>query len=186
MIETLRDFINKMDELGIEYMVTGSYAMSAYGEIRMTKDIDVVIELSPTDVLSFFDRFKDGYYVSDVSIRRAVDRKSMFNLISNEHGGKIDCIIQKNTDFARSSFSRRYKVSVAGIEFWNTTREDLIISKLLWAKDTRSEMQIRDVANLTSTDYDAMYVRHWIVQQGLLDIWSEVEKWKTLHNLPEN
>ena len=62
MIETLRDFIAKMDALGIEYMVTGSYAMSAYGEIRMTKDIDVVIVISPADVRAFLAQFIDKYY----------------------------------------------------------------------------------------------------------------------------
>lgn len=181
MIETLRDFIEAMNALGIEYMVTGSYAMSAYGEIRMTKDVDVVIELSSGHVDKFFDRFKARYYINEASIRRAIDRSSMFNIVNNEHGGKIDCIIKKDTDFARSSFSRRYKVSVAGIEFWNITCEDLIVSKLLWAKDTHSEMQIRDIANLTGSRYDDDYVNRWIAQLDLDDIWSEVEKWKILH-----
>ena len=186
MIETLRDFVEKMNRLGIEYMVTGSYAMSAYGEIRMTKDIDVVIELSPVDVMSFFELFRDEYYVSDVSIRRAIDRKSMFNLVNHEHGGKVDCIIHKNTDFARSSFSRRFKVSIAGFEFWNTTLEDLVVSKLQWAKETFSEMQIRDIANLTSSDYDEDYVKKWIAQLDLHDIWAEVGKWKTQHRALES
>ncbi len=186
MIETLRDFVEKMNNLGIEYVVTGSYAMSAYGEIRMTKDIDVVVKLSSKDVTSFYGLFNDGYYVSDVSIRRAIDRGSMFNVVSNEHGGKIDCIIQKNTDFARTSFARRYKVSVAGIEYWNTTKEDLIVAKLQWAKDTHSEMQIRDIANLTSTSYDADYVGHWVAELDLKDIWAEVEKWRTQHKPLEN
>lgn len=186
MIETLRDFIEKMNALRIEYMVTGSYAMSAYGEIRMTKDIDVVIELTLKDVSVFFERFKEKYYVNDESIRRAINRGSMFNLVNNEHGGKIDCIIQKDTEFARSCFLRRYKVAVADIEFWNITREDLIVSKLLWAKDTNSEMQIRDIANLTSTGFDTGYVDKWIEHLCLNDIWFEVEKWKILHKPLEN
>jgi predicted nuclease of predicted toxin-antitoxin system len=181
MIETLRDFVDKMNGLGIEYMVTGSYAMSAYGEIRMTKDIDVVVEISSTDVASFFEVFRQGYYVSNVSIRRAIDRRSMFNVVSNENGAKIDCIIQKDTDFARTSFTRRYKVKVAGIEYWNTTREDLIVAKLQWAKDTHSEMQIRDIANLTATSYDADYVGRWIEELGLKEVWEEVGKWKIQH-----
>jgi hypothetical protein len=41
MIETMRDFIHKVDVLGIKYMVTGTYALGAYGGIRMTRDIDV-------------------------------------------------------------------------------------------------------------------------------------------------
>ncbi|MEQ1646246.1 MAG: hypothetical protein ABL959_22530, partial [Pyrinomonadaceae bacterium] len=118
--------------------------------------------------------------------RRAIERESMFNLVNNEHGGKVDCIIHKDTEFARSSFARRYKVSVAGIEFWNTTRDDLIVSKLLWARDTNSEMQIRDIANLTSGSYDQGYVRRWIAQLNLNDIWAEVEKWKTQHEPLEN
>lgn len=49
MIETLRDFVEKANSPGLEYMITGSYAMSTYGEIRMTRDIDIVIQLSETD-----------------------------------------------------------------------------------------------------------------------------------------
>src|SRR5688572_3240488 len=154
MIETLRDFVAKINELGIDYMVTGSFAMSAYGEIRMTRDIDVVIQINENRIKPFTKLFEREYYVSDESIRRAISNRSMFNVISHVHGGKIDCIVMKDTDFARTSFQRRYKVSVAGLEFWTTTKEDLIIAKLNWASDSHSEMQIRDIANLTLSEYD--------------------------------
>ena len=186
MIETLRDFVSKVDALGIEYMVTGSYAMSAYGEIRMTRDIDVVIQFFQKDLVPFFNTFKDEYYVSDKSIKRALSHRSMFNIISHAHGGKIDCIIQKDTDFARASFARRYRETVSGIEFWTTTKEDLIIAKLNWARDSHSEMQIRDIANLTGSEYDSAYVDEWIGRLGLEEIWAEVEQWKTQHNLSNN
>lgn len=186
MIETMQDFIGKLDDLGIEYMVTGSYAMSAYGEIRMTRDIDVVIQLTENDATPFLKRFQEEYYVSDDSIRRALDRKSMFNIVSQAHGGKVDCIIQKDTEFARTSFARRYKEKVSGVEFWTTTREDLIIAKLNWAKDSHSEMQIRDIANLTSSEYDARYVDGWIDRLGLREIWAEVGQWKIQHTQPNN
>src|SRR5687768_17886712 len=92
MIETLRDFVTKANALGIEYMVTGSFAMSAYGEIRMTRDIDVVIQIEASQAEPFAKLFEDEYYVSDESIKRAIERRSMFNVINHEHGGKIDCI----------------------------------------------------------------------------------------------
>jgi hypothetical protein len=181
MIETMRDFIEKMDDLGIEYMVTGSYAMSAYGEIRMTRDVDIVVQMAEKHLKPFIERFKDEYYVSEDSIRRALNRGSMFNIVSQVHGGKIDCIIRNDTDFARASFARRYKENVAGIEFWITTREDLIIAKLDWAKDSHSEMQIRDVANLTDAEYDSAYVSGWLDKLGLREIWDEVGQWKIQH-----
>ena len=179
MIETLRDFVAKASELEIEYMVTGSFAMSAYGEIRFTRDIDVVLQISEDQATPFAQLFAADYYVSEESVRRAILRRSMFNVINQEHGGKLDCIVMKDTDFARTSFGRRYKVAISGIEFWTTTREDLIIAKLSWARNTHSEMQIRDIANLTSREYDSDYVADWIERLDLRNIWNEVEEWET-------
>lgn len=186
MIETMRDFIEKIDALGIEYMVTGSYAMGAYGEIRMTRDVDVIVQFGEKHIAPFLARFKDQYYVDEMSVRRAIGRRSMFNIISQVHGGKIDCIIQKDTDFARASFARRYRESVAGVNFWTTTKEDLIVAKLDWARDTYSEMQIRDIANLTGSEYDSDYVNDWIQRMNLDEIWSKVERWKTRRKQQDN
>lgn len=186
MIETLRDFVTIADRISIEYMVTGSFAMSAYGEIRMTRDIDIVVQLSEKNVSPLARSFGEKYYISDNSIRRAITNRSMFNIVNSEWGTKIDCIIQKDTEFARQSFQRRRKAVVSGIEFWTTTKEDLILAKLIWARDTHSEMQIRDIANLTSNEYDSNYVNDWIDRIGLAGIWAEVEQWKTQHQRLEN
>ena len=178
MIETLRDFVHKSNALKIDYMVTGSFAMSAYGEIRFTRDIDIVLQISEDQATGFARLFEPDYYVSEESVKRAILRKSIFNVINHEHGGKLDCIVMKDTEFARASFDRRYKVTVSGVEFWTTTREDLIVAKLNWARETHSEMQIRDIANLTKTEYDSGYVDGWIERLDLRSIWTAVEEWK--------
>src|SRR5689334_12666476 len=134
MIETLRDFVIKADQLGIEYMVTGSFAMSAYGQIRHTKDIDIVIELPLRLVGQFAAVFEsERYYISENSVQRAVERRSMFNVVDKQYGDKIDFIIRKDTDFAKESFSHRRKATTGGVEFWTSMKEDLIIAKLDWA-----------------------------------------------------
>lgn len=186
MLETLRDFVAKVDSLGVEYMISGSYAMSVYGEIRTTRDIDVVIELRHEDVARFAEAFSDDYYVSDDSIHSAISRRSMFNIISHRHGGKIDCIIGKDTEFARWTFRRRIRSRIADVEVWVTTKEDLILAKLNWARDTHSAMQIRDIANLTDSDYDADYIDQWIEDLGLQTIWSKVSEWKTQREKTED
>jgi hypothetical protein len=53
------------------------------------------------------------------------------------------------------------------------SKEDLIISKLWWAKDSRSELQLRDVKNLASTGGDTDYVDHWTSELGLQNLWLE-------------
>ena len=186
MIETLRDFVAKANELGLEYMVTGSFAMSAYGEIRFTRDIDIVLQISEAQAKPFAELFEADYYVNEESVKRAILRRSMFNVINQVHGGKLDCIVMKDTEFARASFSRRYKVTVSGVEFWTTTREDLIVAKLNWARDTHSEMQIRDIANLTTTEYDFGYVADWVERLDLRNIWIEVKTWETRQERTES
>lgn len=186
LIETLRDFVAIADKLGIEYMVTGSFAMSAFGEIRTTRDVDIVVQLSEKHISPLAKAFGRSYYINESSIRRAIENHSMFNIVNSEWGTKIDCILQKDTEFALQNFKRRRRVKVSEIEFWTTTKEDLILSKLNWAKDTHSSLQIRDIANLTLSEYDSGYVNDWIDRMNLADIWAEVEKWKIQHLKSEN
>lgn len=185
MIETLRDFVERAERLDIEYMVTGSFAMSAYGEIRSTRDIDIVVQLRENQAASLVNSFTEDFYVSETSVRRAIVQRSMFNMIKQPFGEKIDCIVQKETEFARTSFANRRLAIVSDVEFWTTTKEDLIIAKLEWSRDSHSELQIRDIANLTSSEYDSEYLEKWIDGLGLSRIWNEVEQWKTRRDTSE-
>jgi len=44
---------------------------------------------------------------------------------------------------------------------WITSREDLILSKLVWARDTDSEMQLRAVRTLIDESVDWPYLKDW-------------------------
>jgi hypothetical protein len=61
---------------------------------------------------------------------------------------KVDLIVRKNSEYRHAEFERRKSVEFAGISTWITSREDLILSKLVWARDSGSEMQLRDVRTL--------------------------------------
>lgn len=181
MLEVLRDFVERAEQAKISYMITGSFAMSAFGEIRFTRDIDIVIELSRETVDKFIALFEENYYIGKNSVNRAIEKQSMFNLIHLEKAIKIDCIIRKNTEFEKLKFQNRRKANVGEMTFWTITKEDLILSKLKWASDSFSEMQIRDVANLTANEYDSEYVRTWINRLELKAIWQKVLEWKIQH-----
>jgi hypothetical protein len=59
---------------------------------------------------------------------------------------------------------------------WFISPEDLIISKLLWAKDSLSEMQLKDVRNLIKTvdKLDLKYIDNWIGQLRLEGLYKKV------------
>lgn len=179
MVATLKDVTNRLSELGIEYMVTGSFAMSSYTTARTTLDIDVILEISGADADRFQRAFEGDYYVDATSIRRAVDRRSMFNIISNSTLVKIDCIVRKPTEFERKKFERRRRAAIGGVEFWLISKEDLIVSKLEWAKETYSELQFRDIRNLIESGADEVPIQNAIADLGLEETWKAFEEWKT-------
>jgi len=47
------------------------------------------------------------------------------------------------------------------------TREDLILSKLVWAKPSGSELQLRDVRALLAGGADLGYLRRWAADLGV-------------------
>jgi len=83
----------------------------------------------------------------------------MFNLIHNHAVIKVDCVVLKTDAYRQEEFGRRRKINLGDFETWIVSCEDLVLSKLFWARDSKSEMQLRDVHNLLSTDCDMEYLR---------------------------
>ena len=59
------------------------------------------------------------------------------------------------------------------VSVWIVSKEDLIISKLYWARDSHSEFQLRDVKNLLVSGYDVAYLEQWTRELGLYDLLQE-------------
>jgi hypothetical protein len=172
-IDIVRDISQRFERAFIPYMLTGSMAMNYYARPRMTRDIDVVIALGAKDVDRVVDLVRPDYYVTEENIREALRQESIFNLIHEESVIKVDCIIRKSTPYRRIEFERRQKISINDFATFIVSKEDLIISKLFWAKDSHSEMQLGDVRNLLATGYDAHYLQRWTQELGLDTLFKE-------------
>jgi hypothetical protein len=85
-------------------------------------------------------------------------------------------IIRKDSEYRHAEFERRKSVAFAGISTWITSREDLILSKLIWARDTGSEMQLRDVRTLIDESVDWLYLRDWAAKLGIATKLDELSK----------
>ena len=160
-IDIVRDVSQRFEQGRIPYMLTGSMAMNYYAQPRMTRDIDVVIAIAPKDVHRMAGLFRPDYYVSEESIRDALSQESVFNFIHQDSVIKVDCIIRKRSEYRRVEFERRQRISILDFSTFIVSKEDLIISKLFWAKDSHSEIQLGDVKNPLATGYDATYLQRW-------------------------
>src|SRR6266849_3206835 len=147
-LEVLKEVARRLDATGISYMITGSIAGNFYAVPRMTRDIDIVVELSERDTEKFILAFEMDHYLEPETVRAAVKSKRMFNLIHDQYIIKVDFVVRKDTPYRLKEFSRKKKISVDGQDVYVVAPEDLILSKLEWAKDSKSEVQLKDVKNL--------------------------------------
>lgn len=176
-MEVLKIVARGLDGAGIGYLVSGSIAANCYTEPRMTRDIDVVVRLGKEDVERFAAIFEKEFYLDRKMIESEVARKGMFNIIHNGYVVKVDFIIEKAIGSGGDAFARRKKIVVEGVPIWIIGAEDLIIAKLLWARRSGSEMQLRDVRNLMASvsDLDCGYLERQIEDRGLSDMYREIK-----------
>ena len=169
-LEVLQDAIARLEGAGIAYMLTGSVALSYYAEPRMTRDVDLVVELAQRDPKSVASIFAPDYYVSEDDVGRAIAERTMFNVLHLGKVVKLDFIVRKDTAYRRREFERRSRVQMPGFEAWIVSREDLVLSKLAWAKESGSELQLRDVRALLAADVDEAYLRDCAQELSVADL----------------
>ena len=175
-LDILKSVTARLEDADIPYMVTGSMAANYYATPRMTRDIDLVVELAEADVRQVVGLFQDEYYIDQEMVRQAVQNQTMFNMIHNAVLVKVDCVVRKDSEYRREEFARRRQVSIAGQQVAIVAPEDLILSKLDWAKESHSQMQLDDVRNLLRSvqGLDRAYLARWADRLGLSSLYREV------------
>jgi hypothetical protein len=175
--KTLLEVISTLNDISIAYMLTGSLAKTFYATPRMTRDIDIVIQLHQNDVLRVVGAFEKTFYIDQNTVQEAVATSGMFNLIHNQFHVKVDFIVRKSDEFRKLEFSRRRKFELKGTPAWIVSPEDLILSKLYWAKDSLSEMQLGDVKDLLKSvkNLDRTYIDSWLDKLGVRHLLEKVE-----------
>jgi hypothetical protein len=174
-LEVLTIVAGRLEAAGIAYMVTGSFAANYYAVPRMTRDIDLVVELSAGDADQFCGLFEGDFYLNRAAVRAAIASRGAFNLIHLAHVVKVDCIVRKDSEYRRTEFARQRRGRIEGHEIALVAPEDLIVSKLDWMRETRSEVQLADVRNLLRSmpDLDKPYLERWSKRLGLDALYRE-------------
>ncbi len=171
----LRDVCLRLDGVGITYMLTGSLAASYYARPRMTRDIDLVVALGAVDTERLIGALGADYHADADAIASAIRDARPWNIIHLPSVVKIDLIPRKDTPYRRIEFERRQRVDLAGIPLWIASVEDLILSKLEWSRESRSEQQRRDIALLLGAPLDRAYLDAWAARLGLDGLLAETE-----------
>ena len=88
--DVFRRITAALDQAGIGYMLSGSFASAHYGAPRSTQDIDLVIEATPAQLRAFVKALSGNEYYADLdSALEAHKRQSMFNVIDLQRAGRL-------------------------------------------------------------------------------------------------
>jgi hypothetical protein len=177
--ELLGYVIDVLERQGIVYLLVGSLASGVYGEPRLTRDIDIVIELKPNQVEVLCQAFPaPEYYVSPSAAREAIVKGGQFNVIHPASGNKIDFMIARQDGWGRSQISRRRLEQIMpGRPGYTAAPEDVILAKLWYYQEGESEKHLRDIASMlriSGDEIDKSYIDRWAEQLGLTKEWNIV------------
>ncbi len=173
-LDILREISKRLETTGIAYMLTGSMAMNYYAQPRMTRDLDLVVRLAEHDIDKLVDIFEHDFYLDPQTVKRAVATRKMFNAVHYDSVIKVDFIILKEVPYRQEEFDRRRRITIDDFQTWIVSLEDLILSKLFWARESRSELQLRDVRNLLSVQFDREYVERQAKRLQIEELLEEV------------
>jgi hypothetical protein len=151
-------FTRALNALGIRYMVTGSVASIAYGEARLTHDVDIVVDVLDADVERLAAAFpaSDFYLPPAEVIRIEVSRpqRGHFNIIHHETGFKADVYPRGRDRLSSWGMENRRRFVIEGSDVWFAPPEYVILRKLEYFREGGSEKHLRDIEGILATSAD--------------------------------
>lgn len=170
--------VEHLEDLGIPYMVVGSFASSYWGRPRFTHHADMVVEVSLEKAPVLAHALETQFYAPAFAIQEAAQEHSHFNIIHMEHAFKVDFWVKKDEEFARESFDRRRQVTMFERQVFISSAEDTILSKLQWYKTSPVlEQQLRDaleVYEIQQPNIDEAYLDQWSATLTVSDLLARI------------
>ncbi len=178
--DAFRRIVEHLNQCNLNYMVVGSFASAYYSSPRSTADLDIVIE-APFEQLKCLvaSLQASDYYAELDAALDALRHESLFNVLDNRNGWKIDFILLKSRPFDREEFRRRVPAKLFDIQLFVASAEDVIISKLEWSKLGGSQRQIEDVGKVLAAQWktlDQTYLSKWIGELQLQEQWAAAKR----------
>ena len=173
---TLEKAVAILQEHKIRFHLTGGVTSIAYGEPRMTQDVDIVIDnrAIATQLASFIDALRESDFLFDeTAVRAAVDRKQVFQLLDSVEALKLDLYPRELIpgELERSNTLELFE----GMHVPIASLADTAAAKLVWISkgSHKSRRDLRQLVRI-STESQRQTIEQLVVDLGLRELFSEV------------
>ena len=167
--------IEVLDSLAIPYVLVGSFASNIYGVDRATGDSDLVIELRDASLGDLFRRLLPAIRFDPQMGFETVTmtRKHVAQVVGSSF--QIELFQLSEDPHDRERFRRRCEVQLGGRPVQVLSLEDVIVTKLRWARpkdreDLRAVIAVQD----GKIDWDDVHL--WAERHGTTHLLDEIRR----------
>jgi hypothetical protein len=171
--EFLRVLCAHLENVGIEFMLTGSFVSTFYGDPRTTRDLDIILNAHepPDSAMREFVRLclDSNFYVAEqAALEPLTHGRRQFNVIS-PNGWKADLMWLQDRPFSKAEFERRQIINVVGLNIAAPTPEDIVVAKLEWGNsiESRQFFDAVSVIRVAGAAFDVAHARKWAGELNL-------------------
>lgn len=169
--------IDALNELAVPHMLTGSLASMLYSMPRSTVDADLVVVLQPTSIRQLADRLGPQFRLDPQLGFETVTATSKTVFAFTPTAFRIELFDLSDDPHDKERFRRRAPIRVLGRDTFVATPEDVVVTKLRWARIARRWKDIDDVTKVMLAQRETLawpYVEHWCRQHGTTDLLAQL------------
>src|SRR5437667_2346125 len=111
-------FTQRLNTLGVPYMVSGSVAVIIYGEPRLTHDVDLIVVLDRAHIARLPEVFPPAEFYCPptevIAVEAVREQRGHFNIIHHETGFKADVYLSGRAPLHAWGLMRARKLEVEG------------------------------------------------------------------------
>lgn len=177
--------IDAIEAAQLEYMIVGSFALYAWGDVRTTRDVDLVVHLPGQKITKLSQELgvRRMLVPPEILLDLLIQPEGVLpvNAIHLDSGYKAELFLLRADDAFRAvCLARRRLVDLdepLGTVYVHAP-DDLIINKVRYYGLSRQTKHIRDIASIlamSGDEIDWAHLTKWIRQLGLVPVWLEVK-----------
>jgi hypothetical protein len=169
------DVAKALEACGIPFLLTGSFASNYYGIPRSTRDADFVLQSQRAVAPEFAQQLGEAFLL-DPQLSFETNTGTFRQVLRHKKKTfKVELFLLSQDPHDQARFSRRRAVQLFERQVWLPSPEDVIITKLRWARG-KDKDDARDVMAVQQEKLDWPYVEEWCRLHGTLPLMQELRR----------
>jgi hypothetical protein len=177
--EAVVAMLGAFDAAGVPYMIVGSLASNFHGIPRSTLDADFVVELDQGSLQRLESVLPAGLTLHLQGSFETVTGTTRYLVDLANSPFICELFVRSDDPHDQERFTRRLRVRVLDRDAFVASPEDMIVTKLRWARDAhraKDRDDIRNILAVRGAELDWIYLHRWSTAHGTLALLEEIRQ----------